>query len=31
MSAAVRGLDEVRPIRDDIKARVTRLLDDLLT
>ena len=28
---AGRGLDEVRPIRDDIKARVQRLLDDLLT
>ncbi|MDQ1122441.1 arsenate reductase ArsC [Microbacterium trichothecenolyticum] len=27
---AGRGLDEVRPIRDDIKARVQRLLDDLL-
>lgn len=27
---AGKGLDEVRPIRDDIKVRVTRLLDDLL-
>ncbi|WP_285138011.1 arsenate reductase ArsC [Microbacterium sp. lyk4-40-TSB-66] len=27
---AGRGLDEVRPIRDDIKSRVQRLLDDLL-
>jgi protein-tyrosine-phosphatase len=27
---AGKGLDEVRPIRDDIKARVQRLLDDLL-
>lgn len=27
---AGKGLDEVRPIRDDIKGRVTRLLDDLL-
>ncbi|KTR96605.1 heat-shock protein HtpX [Microbacterium testaceum] len=27
---AGKSLDEVRPIRDDIKARVTRLLDDLL-
>ena len=28
---AGKGLDEVRPIRDDIKQRVQRLLDDLLT
>ncbi|MFJ4158277.1 arsenate reductase ArsC [Microbacterium testaceum] len=28
---AGKGLDEVRPIRDDIKMRVQRLLDDLLT
>jgi len=28
---AGKGIDEVRPIRDDIKARVQRLLDDLLT
>ncbi|MDQ1083697.1 MULTISPECIES: arsenate reductase ArsC [Microbacterium] len=28
---AGKGLDEVRPIRDEIKGRVTRLLDDLLT
>jgi len=27
---AGKGLDEVRPIRDEIKGRVTRLLDDLL-
>ena len=27
---AGKGLDEVRQIRDDIKGRVTRLLDDLL-
>ncbi|MDR6690915.1 protein-tyrosine-phosphatase [Microbacterium sp. 1154] len=27
---AGRGLDEVRPIRDDIRGRVQRLLDDLL-
>ncbi|WZH36689.1 MAG: arsenate reductase ArsC [Microbacterium enclense] len=27
---AGKSLDEVRPIRDDIKARVTRLLDELL-
>lgn len=28
---AGKGLDEVRPIRDDIKQRVQRLLDELLT
>ena len=27
---AGKGLDEVRPIRDDIKTRVQRLLDELL-
>ncbi|MDF2665163.1 MAG: heat-shock protein HtpX [Microbacterium sp.] len=28
---AGKGIDEVRPIRDDIKGRVQRLLDELLT